>query len=121
MGGIIGGYMASNPGPLNEIPTAKIYKCTNNSTITGTQEGVGGIVGTSQLQVPIGECVNNGAVVGPTDKSNAYVGGIAGNTWPDKIYDCTNNGDITGTAGVTGYILGISSYQFRYRYNNHIR
>ena len=107
VGGIIGGYMASNPGPLNEIPTAKIYKCTNNSTITGTQEGVGGIVGTSQLQVPIGECVNNGAVVGPTDKSNAYVGGIAGNTWPDKIYDCTNNGDITGTAGVTGYILGI--------------
>ena len=105
-GGIIGCYELSTTDADNEITTAKIDNCTNNSDVSGTQEGVGGIIGSCQLTVPVEYCTNNGAISRVGSIKDTYVGGIVGNGWAEKIFNCANNGDITGPDGFTGYILG---------------
>ena len=106
VGGIIGSYQLLSDTTDNKIPTAKIYNCTNNNAISGTQQGVGGIAGECMLKVPISNCTNNGAISRSGDNASAYIGGIIGNGWAYRIFDCKNTGTITGPSDFTGCMLG---------------
>ena len=71
-----------------------ITNCTSNSTMIGSGNAIGGIVGRiySSGGTQITNCVNNGSV----SSSGQYLGGILGfdNKYGVTITNCTNNGTI---------------------------
>lgn len=79
-----------------------IHNCVNAGTVCGNAY-VGGFVGESAYS-GASRCVNMGTVT----SSGAYAGGIFGNCIDDMsvIYECSNQGSISGTGnvgGMTGY------------------
>ena len=92
----VGGIVGAVNYDTNDSFSA-IVGCTNNGTVaaSGTGGGVGGIVGIAQEDKSgaIVDCVNTGII---NDTANAFVGGIAGQTFGYKLVSrCTNNGTIT--------------------------
>lgn len=93
---------------------SKITNCTNNGTIWGCGDFVGGIVGTATGSSSAGitsiqNCFNTGSVTN-NGKPSSYtysVGGIAGGLSGNSIVSmCGNIGDITSTVKRTGGIVG---------------
>ena len=85
-----------------------IENCHNiNTTVVGTNNTCGGIVG--QANAEIKNCSNSGKItVLSSTSENGQVGGIIGNAH-EKISGCYNTGDITCkdykyTGGVVGYV-----------------
>ena len=124
LGGVVGFVAKDN--------STTITNCVNFGTITASSTGIGGIFGiayegaTSNGNVVITGCVNNGSV-----KGTWGIGGIAGDTIGEitgcvnngnisaqgdlggivgmcygKVADCTNNGDIVGSSVYVGGIVG---------------
>ena len=124
LGGVVGFVAKDN--------SVTITNCVNFGTITASSTGIGGIFGiayegaTSNGNVVINGCVNNGIV-----KGTWGIGGIAGDTIGEitgcvnngaisaqgdlggivgmcygKVADCTNNGDIVGSSVYVGGIVG---------------
>lgn len=98
-GGIVGAAYRTAQGA-----TATVSNCTNYGNISGTSQGVGGIVGISSAVVT--GCTNQGAVTGGTTST----GGIVGQqTSAGTISNCTNNGKVVGgdnygAGGVVGWV-----------------
>ncbi len=90
VGGIFG-YNASG--------TLTITGSTNNGTVTGTW-GVGGIAGNVNVNTVISGCVNNGTL-----NAQGELGGIVGKC-SGKVTECTNKGNVIGTADIIGGIVG---------------
>lgn len=94
-----------------------IERCTNNGTVTGDGQGVGGIVGYTHSynnapnRIELRNCTNTGKV---TNKQGD-TGGIVGwqydfGSWTGiPVDNCKNTGDITaayGVGGIIGYFNG---------------
>lgn len=104
---------ANNVGGICGYANARIQRCINRASVTGT-ENVGGIMGAgswNENNSPGNQNLNYGTIVGQT-----YVGGIAG--YVDAItngffYDNANLGTITGedyVGGLFGQISNINDY-----------
>ncbi|MBR5437423.1 MAG: hypothetical protein IKV21_00755, partial [Clostridia bacterium] len=81
---------------------SNITDCTNNGNIRSSGGKTGGIVGNAgTYTASVQKCVNNGSVISDGDN----VGGICGYYfW--TVYDCVNNGSVTGNnnvGGICGY------------------
>ena len=98
-GGTIGGIVGWFQGKEGQNNN-RIIKCSNSGKITGTENRVGGIVGTASF-CDITECVNRGNVEGKES-----TGGIAG-SFADigNFANVTNHGKVQGenyTGGIAG-------------------
>ena len=89
---------------------AAIINCYNIGTISGTGQGVGGVVG--MLPDVVQDCYNEGIITG-----SLKVGGLVGEIWNDmRIVDSYNSGQVigtgdffsTGTGGIAGGASGRS-------------
>ena len=92
-----------------------ISNCTANGSVTGTTSGtawytcLGGITGYNSGSIE--GCTSTGDVTGITttssgSESDAYIGGIAGQSLSGIITDCHSTGNVTGTVeAATGNIL----------------
>ena len=100
VGGIVG-YM-SNYTYVESL----VEYCINHGTITattGTNNYVGGVVGSASYGVAIRYCGNEGVVNGYTS-----IGGITGDG-SIPIISCYNTGDVTGSSERVGGIAGFSN------------
>lgn len=83
--------------------TAAIFACLNYGNIYGnyssSNNGVGGIIGTSNLT--LSNCVNNGDVVGLK-----FTGGISGYVSAGTIINSVNNGKVSSSSERIGGIVG---------------
>ena len=77
----------------------KIINCINKATIIGNT-WVGGVAGYGN-NIVIENCTNNGKVLG-----NGYVGGIAAELVSTSINNCINTAEISGTTVAIGGIVG---------------
>ena len=99
LGGIVG-YIATT-----EDSGLQLTNCTNEGTIKGTGNYIGGLVGASSKNKSwtITNCENKGAVSG-----NVNIGGIAGFAYYCTVKDCSNAATSTVSAkGPTGGIYGV--------------
>ena len=100
--------------------TVYVDNCSLNgtTTITGTINGLGGILGqTNADNVNVRGCTNNSAISG-----NNYVGGIVGTKTKGKILGCVNHGNVNGkeqVGGIVGHNAAgeISNYNSTYSQN----
>lgn len=104
-GSNVGGIQGRDSNSSDNANTCTISNCTNEGAVNSTSYSVGGITG--QLnRGTITYCENSGAISG-----TSYLGGIFGQAYYTShaitVQDCTNTGNITGTAG---YIGGIGGY-----------
>ena len=88
----------------------QILNCINKASVEG--KIVGGIIGGSgnnEKRVIVSNCMNYGRITGVT------AGGIIGATYYSTIYNCSNEGEVTGKNEGTGYrgIGGIIGAGFR--------
>jgi|GEM_PF-1834941 len=100
-------------GRIDGMGNAAITGCTNSGALTsGNSENMGGIVGYSNQSTTIEDCHNSGTVtnssVGENPKST-YTGGILGRmeTKDLSVKQCSNTGDISGSAKNDAYVGGI--------------
>ena len=81
----------------------KIEDCHNvNTTVIGTDNGVGGIIGGTNTSNII-NCTNSGKIIG----RGVHTGGIAGAVAIKELKGCINTGNITGgvqTGGIVGTV-----------------
>lgn len=90
----------SSAGGIVGQTVGEVKNCTNNGSVTGNGERIGGIVGNAGPSSIISNCYNTGNV------SGAYsIGGIVGITF-GTIDNCYNTASITGNGGAVGGILG---------------
>ena len=99
-------------GGIVGISAADVVSCSNNGTVNGTQNSVGGIVGCQQSAGSVKGCTNNAAVT--ATNSTLGAGGIvgwvkyqsSGYTYQEmiEVSGNTNNGVITGNNGVGGIV-----------------
>lgn len=127
------GFMAVNSGTIRNLTidgniSAKSYVggicglnkgsiegCINKATISASSSNVGGITGNCASNSSVKNCANKGIIL--TDGS-MYVGGIAGQAvTPTEISDCCNFGDISGTKGYVGGIVGYALGNVQNCYN----
>ena len=95
VGGIIGSF---------DNGTTEISNCNNYGTVSGggsSADYIAGIVGYSKVATIV-NCHNYASISG-----RQWVAGISGRSSGD-ITNCTNHGDITGTADFIGGIIGAS-------------
>lgn len=88
---------------------SEVMDCTNNGTIIGCGDYVGGIVGAGSGIKTISNCFNRGSVTNNgTPGGYAYcTGGIAGNvSGSSTVTRCGNTGDVTSTIKRTGGVVG---------------
>ena len=100
-GGIIGAAYYTTEGT-----TMTVSGCSNTGSVTGTSQGIGGIVGLSAAE--ISNCTNVGTITGGTTATGGIVGqqNCAGN-----ITNCVNNGKVIGGSGYgSGGIVGWVRY-----------
>ena len=102
-------------GGIAGISNASISGCSNYASIKGTGGGVGGIVGelARDLNIKAYDCHNNGSVAG-----KEVTGGIVGYLRNNKVEECTNDGNVTGTAEQIGGIVGQLDSGFVYNSSN---
>lgn len=111
-GDCVGGITGYHSGYNSEI-----YDCINEANITFMGGyGAGGIIG-RMFSGKVESCINKGNVIGYENGHYGVraTGGIVGNAFIQNedeeqqtrtIIRCTNQGQITGKAGVTGGIVG---------------
>lgn len=88
---------------------SEVMDCTNNGTIIGCGDYVGGIVGAGSGIKTISNCFNRGSVTNNgTPGGYAYcTGGIAGNvSGSSTVTRCGNTGDVTSAIKRTGGVVG---------------
>jgi hypothetical protein len=90
-----------------------ISGCYNTGVVTGERNTVGGIVGYSEGTNTIINCYNAGRVTG-----KRCTGGITGSFQNGSLYNCCNNGAVTGQyediGGIAGNIVDPSYVTIRY-------
>ncbi|MCH5239808.1 MAG: hypothetical protein J1F38_06265 [Muribaculaceae bacterium] len=98
-GGIVGAAYRTASGV-----TATVSNCANYGNVTGSSQGIGGIVGLSSAVVT--GCSNEGTVTGATTSTGGIVGqqNDAG-----SITNCTNSGKVVGgnnygAGGIVGWV-----------------
>lgn len=90
-------------GYINGVVTVEGCSITGTSTVNGTPNYFGGIVGqTNSDDVKITGCENHSTISGAGD----YAGGIVGQNSKGSIQGCTNDGSVSGAQNVGG-IVGI--------------
>ncbi len=108
-----GGIAGGNAG--NETLTSTVQGCVNYGTITCTKASdgnAGGIVGSnSGSNIWIDGCTNYGAVVGASDTTYGYIGGIAGMNY-GTVTNCVNEQSAQVTGGELYSIGGIVGYNY---------
>ena len=112
-GGVLGRYQVSSA-----IGTVTIKGCTSRGNITSNGEGsddtIGGIVGTFGNDGNVTECKNYAKVTGKSGLGR--IGGIAGKFDKSTMSNCINYGQIDGMSDMGG-IVGYSSVAGTYTNN----
>jgi len=87
------------------ISAGQIFDCINHGNITSGGSSAG-IVASTSTGCVVGRCINHGDITGKA----AMAGVIAANTKPGSatadpiwVYDCYNDGDVSGTGNVGGF------------------
>ncbi len=101
VGGIIG-MTSSSP--------VTITGCTNSKKVSSNSSYIGGIVGylgsSYSSSQTITDCNNLGEVSSNSEYVAGIVGYISGSDYGFRIVNCGNKGNITGTEGVAGIVVG---------------
>lgn len=96
-GGIVGAAYRTANGQ-----TATVSNCNNYGNVSGTSQGIGGVVGLSSAVVK--GCSNSGTV---SCTAGSSVGGIVGQqNDAGSISNCTNTGNVTGGSASANYGAG---------------
>jgi len=103
--GTVSGGASTGAIAGNADGKVSIFNCKNTATVTGTGNGVGGILGYSYPAngyATIESCANTGAIVA---EGKQQTGGIAGNLeGAHVIRNCYNTGSVTATSGFAGIV-----------------
>ena len=106
-------------GRIDGMGNAAITGCTNSAALTSeNSENMGGIVGYSNQKTTITDCHNSGTVTNSSVGEYpelTYTGGILGRmeTKDLSVKQCSNTGDISGSAKNDAYVGGIVGQFYR--------
>lgn len=119
-GSVSGGYIAGIVAGIDNNGDIIVHNCTNNATITATDNYCGGIVayiGSGSSIIEVSDCVNNGEINSTSYQVGGIVGCISGTSTAKIINRCSNLKSVTGSYNVGG-IVGFSwGSQIRNCYN----
>ncbi|MBQ7376131.1 MAG: hypothetical protein IJW52_04560, partial [Clostridia bacterium] len=107
--GVIDSYIHGNEflGGVVGENSGTVENCYNEGTVSGTGDGVGGVVGFNNIGT-VKNCYNEGSVSGTKD----CVGGVVGSNFGGTADNCYNEGTVSGiysVGGVVGYVTNSSS------------
>ena len=116
VGGVIGFIEGASPSYNAAADRCFVERCVNKGAVTGTDKGVGGVIGSACAQqywptVWVLDCENTGAVKSTGDGVGGVVGMLYNNNTSNdlRVLRCKNSGSVEGTLWIGGVVgLGYS-------------
>lgn len=119
---IVDATTGNSGGVLGSIVGGTLSQAWFEGSITNPGQYTGGIVGVSQGEATINNCLATGSVTSTTSKANAYAGGIVGGaTGATTVSNClsalesfsvktaTASGSVSGGIGIAGVTASITN------------